>query len=141
MLKDRSDLNWELPSGTDSDGNPNVWLNIYECPDCGNVWEDRWSCQCDDECADCGASVAPEHSIWNGPREEYLVELWEMLPEKGFPSGAQPVDRGRVLFYFYADQLWDGTNTATVNMVDDLLAFARYLGNDTVEEIRRRITC
>lgn len=33
------------------------WLLIsYEC-DCGCSWTDEWSCACDDECPDCGATV------------------------------------------------------------------------------------
>lgn len=32
------------------------YRNIYECTDCGAGWEDEWSCACDDECPNCGAS-------------------------------------------------------------------------------------
>ncbi len=35
---------------------------FYEC-DCGNTWEDEWSCACDDECPECGRDV--EASDWN----------------------------------------------------------------------------
>ena len=26
----------------------------YRCPDCGEAWEDEWSCACNDECPGCG---------------------------------------------------------------------------------------
>ncbi len=32
------------------------YLNKYECSECGTAWEDEWSCMCDDECPNCGAS-------------------------------------------------------------------------------------
>lgn len=32
-----------------------LFKNFYECDDCGHQWEDVWSCQCDDDCPECGA--------------------------------------------------------------------------------------
>ncbi len=32
------------------------YLNKYECSNCDAVWDDEWSCMCDDECPNCGAS-------------------------------------------------------------------------------------
>ena len=32
-----------------------MFRNFYECDDCGHEWEDIWSCQCDDDCPECGA--------------------------------------------------------------------------------------
>ena len=29
-------------------------VNCYRCPDCGEAWEDEWSCACDDTCPGCG---------------------------------------------------------------------------------------
>jgi DNA-directed RNA polymerase subunit M/transcription elongation factor TFIIS len=29
--------------------------NFYRCPDCGEEWQDEWSCGCDDDCPECGA--------------------------------------------------------------------------------------
>lgn len=31
-----------------------LYLNHYECPCCGEQWEDRWECQVNDECSTCG---------------------------------------------------------------------------------------
>lgn len=32
------------------------YLDSYECSQCGAGWQDEWSCCCDDECPNCGAS-------------------------------------------------------------------------------------
>lgn len=32
-----------------------LFCNYYECDDCGHRWQDEWSCQCDDDCSNCGA--------------------------------------------------------------------------------------
>ena len=29
-------------------------VNLYRCPDCGEEWEDTWSCACNDKCPGCG---------------------------------------------------------------------------------------
>ena len=34
------------------------FLNHYKCRQCGQAWEDEWSCMCDDECPHCGARDA-----------------------------------------------------------------------------------
>lgn len=28
--------------------------NHYECPECGNTWDDSWDCEVLDDCARCG---------------------------------------------------------------------------------------
>lgn len=66
----------------DTDGNPCVWTNSYEC-DCGTVWDDNWSCQCDDTCPNCGKDVSPHTSEFDTSIPEPLQRLWEMLPEAG----------------------------------------------------------
>lgn len=35
---------------------------IYEC-DCSACWEDTWCAACDDECPDCGLTIAPSRVI------------------------------------------------------------------------------
>ena len=30
------------------------YLSTYKCPTCGGLWEDEWSCGCDDEFPNCG---------------------------------------------------------------------------------------
>ena len=40
-----------------------MFNNFYRCPECSHEWEDRWECQCDDTCPDCGArDVSPYKS-------------------------------------------------------------------------------
>lgn len=66
----------------DSDGNPCVYRNRYECH-AGHdavIWHDVWSSACDDECPVCGQSYAAEPE-WIGPADVALAQLWEMLPD------------------------------------------------------------
>lgn len=28
--------------------------NFYECPHCGECWDDEWPCAVDDDCPHCG---------------------------------------------------------------------------------------
>jgi hypothetical protein len=47
------------------DGEPEcarAWRNYYRCADCGAHWNMEWSCQCDDDCPDCGATMTPARS-------------------------------------------------------------------------------
>lgn len=72
---------------TDSDGNPRVWLNSYTCQSCTSEqidWTDTWSCGCDDDCPQCGASHSPTDQQWLPACEVHGPEycLWESLPEK-----------------------------------------------------------
>lgn len=49
----------------DSEGNPCTWRNFYSCRVCTSEqidWEDEWSCQCNDNCPNCGAETEPYHS-------------------------------------------------------------------------------
>lgn len=37
--------------------------NFYKCPNCGERWEDLWSCACDDQCPKClTKNISPTHS-------------------------------------------------------------------------------
>ena len=39
------------------------FLNFYECPEFGAMWESKWTSQCDDECPSCGlSSIQPYES-------------------------------------------------------------------------------
>ena len=38
-----------------------LWENHYKC-DCGEEWNDIWSCKCDDECSKCGSTLEPYKS-------------------------------------------------------------------------------
>lgn len=40
------------------------YSNRYVCPECHALWEDEWSCGCDDECPECECRhVSPVESI------------------------------------------------------------------------------
>jgi len=39
------------------------FINYYECPQCGEKWEDVWDSMCDDRCPHCNISVSPYESI------------------------------------------------------------------------------
>lgn len=68
--------------GQDTTGNPIVWENAYRCGDCQEEWTDDWSCQCDDNCPNCGTSVSPETSDWIGPIDAQSIAMWEALADK-----------------------------------------------------------
>lgn len=79
--------------GTDGDGNPRVWRNEYSCRSCTSEqidWTDDWSCECDSECPNCGASCSPVGSDWlptckawtiAGAPDDAAYHLWASLPE------------------------------------------------------------
>lgn len=75
----------------DTEGNPIVWENSYECA-CGEVWDSDWSCGCDDDCPECGADHSPVGSDWlahceswteDGTPDDDAYRLWLSLPEAG----------------------------------------------------------
>jgi len=39
-----------------------IWQNKYECSECGERWEDEWSCPCNDRCPCCNAEIEPYES-------------------------------------------------------------------------------
>lgn len=48
---------------------PHRFRNFYKCdggdddaPHARNEWDSTWSCKCDDECSECGASLTPYKS-------------------------------------------------------------------------------
>jgi hypothetical protein len=86
-IKTRADL-FRMPEFANLDGdtrgNPCVWRNEYTCDECqADAWDNEWSCQCDDECPVCGADCSPSNSVWIGPNDAKLRDLWENLPEEG----------------------------------------------------------
>lgn len=89
MIRTRADLlalsAWSHLE-VDSSGNPCVWHNHYTC-DCEgwrrSEWSDVWSCQCGDECLECGCAVEPYGSVWIGPESKLARAFWEALPEAG----------------------------------------------------------
>jgi hypothetical protein len=43
-------------------GNISWYLNCYKCPRCASMWEDEWSCMCDDRCPVCNMDSSPVFS-------------------------------------------------------------------------------
>lgn len=40
-----------------------AWFrNKYECSECGESWEDEWSCMCNDHCPTCNLELTPYDS-------------------------------------------------------------------------------
>ncbi|KAB2922702.1 MAG: hypothetical protein F9K30_12060 [Dechloromonas sp.] len=91
-----------LDLNTDGDGNPCVWENHYSCRACTSEqvdWTDTWSCQCDDECPECGDAISPYRSKWVGPSDPVFRPLWEGLPEaegQGCGASLMPDDEPAV---------------------------------------------
>lgn len=38
------------------------FINYYECSECGETWEDVWSCMCNDRCPNCNSEIEPYES-------------------------------------------------------------------------------
>lgn len=48
-----------------------MFINQYECPRCDHAWSDTWSCQCDDDCPECGCrNISSIDSEDDGEPEE-----------------------------------------------------------------------
>lgn len=77
----RADLSKFGALEQDTEGNPCVWRNDYMCDCGGGEWDDRHSCQCDDECPACGESISPYKSIFLADVPPALQGLWSELPE------------------------------------------------------------
>lgn len=43
----------------DENYEPRWFLNHYECSECGEKWDDEWSCMCNDRCPKCNAEIMP----------------------------------------------------------------------------------
>ena len=49
--------------------------NDYHCSECGEEWDDEWSCMCNDRCPRCDAEIEPVSSVDLSrllTREDYL---------------------------------------------------------------------
>ena len=77
----RADLSKFSDYRQDSAGNPCVWLNSYECPECATDWATRHASKCDDRCPGCDHSTSPHASVFCADVPPALRELWEALPE------------------------------------------------------------
>lgn len=45
-----------------SDDEESWFHNYYRCDDCGEAWEDEWSCVCNDRCGTCNKEIEPYKS-------------------------------------------------------------------------------
>lgn len=36
-----------------------LFRNFYLCSECGEEWDDTWTCACNDKCSHCGAETEP----------------------------------------------------------------------------------
>lgn len=50
-----------MPSNGVERGQDIIFMNSYDCP-CGRVWQDTWSCMCNDKCPSCGVECEPSKS-------------------------------------------------------------------------------
>lgn len=117
-------------NGVDSDGVPIVWMNTYYCESCELTWSDSWSCQCDDQCPDCGKSITPESSIWIGPESEALKSLWAATAllegtSVGDAKGRPALDQRELATVLAALRYWQRLGLAHVWQEDDPIAGVR----------------
>lgn len=40
-----------------------IFTNIYVCPHDNTMWEDVWTCMCNDRCPCCNSEIEPYESI------------------------------------------------------------------------------
>lgn len=58
------------------------FLNRYKCEQCSFVWDDEWSCMCNDRCPECDIEMTPYASLDLGrePNEEEIEFASRRLP-------------------------------------------------------------
>lgn len=64
-----------------------IFQNSYKC-DCGEEWEDNWSCACNDRCPSCNKEIEPYESkikphVIEIPCHGIRIELDEVDPDDG----------------------------------------------------------
>jgi hypothetical protein len=79
----------------DEHGNPKVFLNTYVHEGCDEAqaleggggdtdipeWTKRSTCEEEGDCYECGEDIDPISTVWIGPDEADLKELWQSLPD------------------------------------------------------------
>jgi predicted Zn-ribbon and HTH transcriptional regulator len=40
-----------------------LFLNFYECSECGTKWTDEWDCMCNDRCPKCSCEIEPYDTV------------------------------------------------------------------------------
>jgi len=55
------EANTICPKCTDSEKEPNVFINFYQCV-CGKEWESVWSCACNSKCPECNSEIEPHQT-------------------------------------------------------------------------------
>ena len=83
----------------DENGNPKVWMNTYTADCCEAGSEDMKETATGEdteiECQDCGVFMAPVSSVWIGPKEPELQELWQKLEDSAEAIDSKPEESGK----------------------------------------------
>jgi hypothetical protein len=89
------------------------YLNKYKCEDCGVIWEDQWSCGCDDECPGCGDDLSP----FNVDMSAYV----EKTEDGTFAVYYSPPDAGHDPSYtFFAEVIMENVALALAEIAKDI---------------------
>lgn len=72
----------------DKPEDPVYFTNYYRCSNCGNEWEDDWSCACDDECSNCGTDMTPYFSDDGSAEQEAYDKAYARVLELHAESAA-----------------------------------------------------
>jgi len=61
--------------------------NFYRCDPCDLIWDDEWSCACNDRCPGCDAEMTPYSSIdlCLTLSKEELEKASDLLPRPLWP--------------------------------------------------------
>jgi hypothetical protein len=144
-----------MPHGTDSEGEPIVWLNFYDCDTCDHKWEIEGSCQCNDRCTECDREMEPSNSDWigDGPEPGPAVppNRTVTIPAggDGDPDGLNDhrVGWAWAAVADFAGRTGldirpgaDGIDTAMADLLANLMHLARAEGHDMAELLRRAAT-
>ena len=78
------------------DGRYYYFENHYRCR-CGYQWVDNWSCQCDDECAECGSDISPHYS------NEFPVSPDSLLTHMENAFGNSEIQTREEMIQFFHD--------------------------------------
>lgn len=72
------------------------YLNTYRCDDCGEEWENEWSCACDDECPECGTPYSPVSTEENFDDDEFLDRVRDAVEQHTQVAGV--TDAGTIVY-------------------------------------------
>lgn len=66
-----------------------MFINHYECPSCGNSWQDRWACIVTDDCAGCGERSIEPHESQDSDAMSFHAGLSQFGARR--PSAERPI--------------------------------------------------